>query len=47
MTGYSISFLILGATILWDGLIVKIVINFKNERNKKTYWWRIQIAIGG
>lgn len=33
MTGYAISFLVLGATILWGGLIVTLVINFKNEKN--------------
>lgn len=32
MTGNAISFLILGATILWGGLIVTLVINFKNEK---------------
>lgn len=32
MTGYAISFLILGAAILWGGLIVTLVINFKNEK---------------
>ena len=33
MTGQAILFLILGATILWGGLIVTLVINFKNEKN--------------
>lgn len=32
MTGYAILFLVLGATILWGGLIVTLVINFKNEK---------------
>ena len=32
MTGQAISFLVLGATILWGGLIVTLVINFKNEK---------------
>lgn len=31
MTGYAITFLVLGATILWGGLIVTLVINFKNQ----------------
>lgn len=31
MTGYAIAFLVLGATILWGGLIVTLAINFKNE----------------
>lgn len=32
MTGYSISFLLLGAIILWGGLMVTLVISFKNEK---------------
>lgn len=31
MTGYAMTFLVLGATILWGGLIVTLVINFKNQ----------------
>lgn len=31
MTGQAISFLILGATILWGGLILTLGINIKNE----------------
>lgn len=34
MTGYAISFLILGETTLWGGLIVTLVINFKNEKTR-------------
>ena len=33
MTGQAILFLILGAIILWGGLIVTLIINFKNEKN--------------
>lgn len=32
MTIYSISFLILGATILWGGLLITLAITIKNEK---------------
>lgn len=32
MTSYAMTFLILGATILWGGLIVTLGIAYKNEK---------------
>ena len=32
MTNYAMAFLILGATILWGGLIITLGIAFKNEK---------------
>lgn len=32
MTGYAITFLILGGTILWGGLMVTLGIAIKNEK---------------
>lgn len=34
MTGYAMTFLVLGATILWGGLIVTLIINFKNDSSR-------------
>lgn len=34
MTDYAMAFLVLGATILWGGLIVTLVINFKNGSSR-------------
>ena len=32
MTGSAIAFLVLGATVLWGGLLLTLMITIKNER---------------